>query len=120
MPSEKMRDDLVNLADFVREIRKVRENAGQWVKGPAQLDIMEKAFHEAFSDFFNAHREEIFANATVVEAEEGLIPMAPRSMYISCSCGPVEESCNECGPEHFSYFFVSEDADLFRVRMEKP
>ena len=124
MPNDRVRNELVELAEMIKTVREL--SAGGAVE---QAEVAERHFLARFNRFFQENRSYFFENAREANAlSSGQGALADRySIYnnpmgrgiMSCSCGPVEDSCDECGPGMFSYFTLTDDATILRVRMPK-
>lgn len=119
MPNDAIRDQLIRLADLAKDIRELK----------ARAEVKEEEFKAAFTEFFNANREYVFAHSLFDDGDNPPfryhdLPKAqsiynPPRMTITCSCGSRVDSCDECGDGHYSYFTITDDAQILRVRMDK-
>lgn len=133
MPNDEIKEQVIRLGDLARDVKEQK----------AILAEKEETFRKAFENFFNENREYVFQNAIVVNDSDEpqfryhdipknvVLPgsmkftsdRSPRTrdgrLIISCSCGSREDSCDECGDGMYSYFTVSPEAQILRMRIEK-
>lgn len=72
-----------------------------------------------FEEFFNKNREFFFSSAKITKNYEFLDILKLSKACVTCSCGSLENSCEEDGKGNFSYFFVDYEGSLFRTIVKK-